>query len=48
MFTVGEWFAEQMGSARTRQEDIDVLLDIVAVVAAVLMRARSLGPSPFN
>ena len=47
-FTVGKWFAEQMGSARIRQEDIDLMLDIIAVVTAVLMRARSLGLSPFD
>jgi hypothetical protein len=47
-FTVGEWFAEQMGSARIRQEDIDLLLDIIAVVTAILMHARSLGLRPFN
>ena len=45
-FTVGEWFAEQMGNARIRQEDVDLMLDVVAVVTAVLM--RSLGLSPFD
>ena len=47
-FTVGDWFAEQMGGARIRQEDVDLLLDIITVVIAVLVRARSLGLRPFN
>ena len=47
-FAVGDWFAEQMGSARIRQEDIDLLLDIIAVIMAVLVHARSLGLRPFN
>ncbi len=47
-FTVGDWFAEQMGGARIRQEDVDLLLDIIAVVMAVLMHARGLGLKPFN
>lgn len=47
-FTVGNWFAEQMGGARIRQEDIDLLLDIIAVVMAVLVHARGLGLRPFD
>lgn len=45
-FTVGGWFSEQMGGARIRREDIDLMLDIVAVVTAVLMRFRSLAVIP--
>ena len=47
-FTVGDWFAEQMGGARIRQEDIGLLVDIIAVVTSALMHARSLGLRPFN
>jgi hypothetical protein len=40
-FAVGDWFAERMGGARIRQEDVDLLLDVIAVVMAVLMHARA-------
>ena len=39
---VGDWSAEQMFGARTRQEDIDLPLDVIAAVTAVSMHPRSL------